>query len=147
DSSFDIVYSWGVIHHSPNMEKAFSEIVRCAKPGGVIKIMVYNRHSLFVFYKWVLHALLHGKPLRTFADVLYYHQESLGTKAYTAAEMRDLASRCGVDIVHIDVTASPYYDLLNTRNVIVRTIASALANVAGRERCGWYMRMEFRKPS
>ncbi len=34
DNSFDIVYSWGVIHHSPNTQKAADEIFRVLKPGG-----------------------------------------------------------------------------------------------------------------
>lgn len=33
-NSFDIVYSWGVIHHSPDTQKAVNEIFRVLKPGG-----------------------------------------------------------------------------------------------------------------
>ena len=49
-ASFDLVYSWGVIHHSPHTEKALAELVRVTKPGGTIKYMVYNRRSLFALY-------------------------------------------------------------------------------------------------
>jgi len=145
DDTFDIVYSWGVIHHSPNMEQAFSEIVRCARPGGTIKVMVYHRHSLFVFYKWVLYALLRGRPFLSFADVLYQHQESIGTKAYTVGEIKSLAAASGTDIERIDVSVSPFYDLLSTRNVLVRFGAYAMACLLGHQRCGWYMRVELRK--
>ena len=34
DNSFDLVYSWGVVHHSPNTPKCFSEIARVLRPGG-----------------------------------------------------------------------------------------------------------------
>ena len=34
DATFDMVYSWGVLHHSPNTEKAISEVFRVLKPGG-----------------------------------------------------------------------------------------------------------------
>lgn len=47
DSSFDLVFSWGVIHHSSNMDQALSELVRVTRPGGQIVLMVYHRRSLF----------------------------------------------------------------------------------------------------
>lgn len=34
EDSFDIVYSWGVLHHSPNTPKAIAEVHRVLKPGG-----------------------------------------------------------------------------------------------------------------
>src|SRR6266571_369414 len=40
--SFDLGYSWGVLHHTPNPEKALAELVRVVRPGGEIKIMLYN---------------------------------------------------------------------------------------------------------
>jgi SAM-dependent methyltransferase len=46
DGSFDYVYSHGVIHHTPNMAKAVSEIHRVLKPGGKAVIMVYHKNSL-----------------------------------------------------------------------------------------------------
>jgi ubiquinone/menaquinone biosynthesis C-methylase UbiE len=43
DSTFDFVWSWGVIHHSSNTKKILQEIYRVLKPGGQAVIMVYNR--------------------------------------------------------------------------------------------------------
>ena len=34
DDSFDLVYSWGVLHHSPDTPKAIAEVWRVLKPGG-----------------------------------------------------------------------------------------------------------------
>ena len=45
DSYFDVIYSNGVIHHSPDTQKMIDEMFRVLKPGGVIKIMVYARNS------------------------------------------------------------------------------------------------------
>ena len=47
DASFDLVFSWGVIHHSSDMDRALSELVRVTRPGGQIVLMVYHRRSLF----------------------------------------------------------------------------------------------------
>jgi len=45
DNHFDMVYSWGVIHHALNPEKVISEIYRVLKPYGFIYIMLYNKLS------------------------------------------------------------------------------------------------------
>ena len=50
DNSYDYVYSWGVLHHSPDIEASFSEFFRVLKPGGKFGIMLYNRHSLLQWY-------------------------------------------------------------------------------------------------
>ena len=44
--SFDVVFSHGVIHHSPRVEIIVREIRRVLRPGGRAVVMVYHRHSL-----------------------------------------------------------------------------------------------------
>jgi SAM-dependent methyltransferase len=46
DNTFDLVYSWGVIHHTPDTEKSVREIFRVPRPGGVAKVMIYPRSGL-----------------------------------------------------------------------------------------------------
>jgi SAM-dependent methyltransferase len=50
DNSFDFVYSWGVIHHTPGIKRAVEEISRVLKPGGKVGLMLYNRESLLYQY-------------------------------------------------------------------------------------------------
>jgi SAM-dependent methyltransferase len=40
--AFDVVYSSGVLHHTPDPSAAFARIVRLARPGGKIVLGVYN---------------------------------------------------------------------------------------------------------
>jgi SAM-dependent methyltransferase len=40
--AFDVVYSSGVLHHTPDPRAAFASIVRLARPGGMIVVGVYN---------------------------------------------------------------------------------------------------------
>ena len=45
DDSFDVVYSHGVIHHSPDIEEICEEIHRVLKPSGQAVVMLYHRNS------------------------------------------------------------------------------------------------------
>lgn len=47
DNSFDFVWSVGVLHHTPDMEKAIDEVYRVLKPGGGCFIALYNKNSWF----------------------------------------------------------------------------------------------------
>ena len=45
DESFDLVYSHGVLHHTPDIDAAVTEIHRVLKPGGRAMVMLYHRGS------------------------------------------------------------------------------------------------------
>ena len=45
DKSFDLVYSHGVLHHTPDTQKAIDEIHRVLRPGGRAMVMLYHRDS------------------------------------------------------------------------------------------------------
>jgi glycosyltransferase involved in cell wall biosynthesis/SAM-dependent methyltransferase len=46
DGSFDLVYSNGVIHHTPNTARLVGEIRRVLRPGGRVIVMVYAQNSI-----------------------------------------------------------------------------------------------------
>ncbi len=52
DATFDYVYSWGVLHHTPGTERAVAELHRVLKPGGAVGVMLYNRQSLL--YRFIV---------------------------------------------------------------------------------------------
>ncbi len=41
---YDIVHSWGVLHHTGNMKMALKNVCSLVKPGGQLIIAIYNRH-------------------------------------------------------------------------------------------------------
>jgi SAM-dependent methyltransferase len=39
---FDVVYSWGVLHHTGNMQLAFENMIPLVAPGGQLLLAIYN---------------------------------------------------------------------------------------------------------
>jgi ubiquinone/menaquinone biosynthesis C-methylase UbiE len=89
---FDVVYSWGVLHHSPNTPQAVAEVHRLLKRGGEARIMIYSKWSLIGLMLWVRYALLGLRPWLTLTQIYARYLESPGTKAYSVAQARELFS-------------------------------------------------------
>ena len=88
DQNFELVYSWGVLHHTPDTRTAFSEALRVLKPGGTMKAMVYHSPSWTGWMLWGVYGLMRGRPWKTPRRCVYEHLESPGTKAYGVREFR-----------------------------------------------------------
>ena len=54
EGRFDIVYSWGVLHHSGNMIEAIRRAARMTAPGGLFAFALYRRTSALMdrFWTW-----------------------------------------------------------------------------------------------
>ena len=50
DASFDLVYSIGVLHHTPNTSRTIDEVFRMLRPGGRTVIMLYSRDTFFAAF-------------------------------------------------------------------------------------------------
>lgn len=102
DDHFDIVYSYGVMHHSPNTQRCVRQALRVLKPGGRAKLMVYHHPSLTAAMLWLRYGLVGRKTLR---QCVFEHLESPGTKTYTQNETRQLMA--GFNDVELRVEFSP----------------------------------------
>jgi ubiquinone/menaquinone biosynthesis C-methylase UbiE len=109
DESFDVAYSFGVIHHTPDSERAVAEIHRVLRRGGKAVVMVYHRSSLYYWGGIILkRGLLGGELVKASPDELMSryveHTETGGrplVKAYTRNEVRKMFSMfsdCKVEV-------------------------------------------------
>jgi len=87
---YDLVYSFGVIHHTPHPDRVLEEIRKYVTPESTVKIMVYNRWSwkvlwiLFVYGKgqfWKLNRLIaEYSEAQTGCPVTYSYSRTSGRR-------------------------------------------------------------------
>jgi SAM-dependent methyltransferase len=70
EGAFDVVYSSGVLHHTPDPRAAFSRIARLVRPGGMIILGLYNTFARIPFRLRRLVAWLSGYRWIPFDPVL-----------------------------------------------------------------------------
>ena len=98
DDTFDVVYSNGVIHHTPNTDQVVGEIRRVLKPGGKAIVMVYAEHSLHYWYRLVWEQGVKHDMLQTYSigEIMSRRVEITKNdarplvKVYTAASLKQL---------------------------------------------------------
>ena len=155
DNQFDIVYTYGVLICTPDIDKAFRECCRVLKPGGTLKTMFYRVPSVTGFLLWVRYALLKGKPMMSASDASFRNLESPGTRAMKDDKCSSILSRsgfekietrrklCGGDTLEIDLSSkfrNPAYRLIQALypSWFVRRVLG--------DRLGFYLLVTAKKP-
>lgn len=113
DCAFDLVYSNGVLHHTPNTAGVIAEICRVLKPGGRVIVMVYAERSLHYWRNLVHDIGLEQGILATasMGEIMSRHAELSANgarplvKVYTRARLRRMFSAFdGVTVVQRQIT-------------------------------------------
>jgi len=89
DDSFDVIWSWGVIHHSANTRRILEEMHRVLRPGGEAYVMVYHRTLWEYYIQGAILAVLSGKPASIHASI-QRRTDGAMARYYTQAEWRAL---------------------------------------------------------
>jgi ubiquinone/menaquinone biosynthesis C-methylase UbiE len=103
-AQFDLIYSFGVIHHTPRPERALAEMRALAAPGGTLKIMVYHRHSWKVL--WILAGEGRGRFWQADELIAKYSEAQTGcpvTYSYSRSEGRQLIESGGFRVEQLAV--------------------------------------------
>ena len=115
NNTFDLVYSHGVLHHTPNAKTLINEIGRVLKPGGRVIVMVYAENSWHYWVQIVLRRGVIGGLLRchSVGEIMSRHVEFTETgsrplvKVYSRTRLRQMFARFdNVQIVKRQMTAA-----------------------------------------
>lgn len=101
---YDLIYSFGVIHHTPHPEAVLDEIGRYTRSGTTVKIMVYHRHSYKVV--WILFTEGRGRFWKLRELIAKNSEAQTGcpvTYAYSRREGRKLLERHGLRVIDVRV--------------------------------------------
>ena len=128
DNTFDVGYSFGVLHHTPDTPGSIAELRRVLRPGGKAFVMLYHRRSL----NSVAHRLT-GVPFDGSKD-----DPCPVEKTYTVAEVREMFAPYSDVHVEIDYLCGTGW------GIVGRSIPQPLHRWLGR-RVGWHLMIEATK--
>jgi 2-polyprenyl-3-methyl-5-hydroxy-6-metoxy-1,4-benzoquinol methylase len=99
---YDLVYSFGVIHHTPHPTRVIEQIRHYVRPGSTVKVMVYHRYSWKVL--WILLTYGRGRFWRLQEVVARHSEAETGcpvTYIFSKREARELLERHGFKVKEI----------------------------------------------
>lgn len=127
DGAFDLVYSFGVLHHTPGIERAVAEVHRVLAPGGTAYVMLYHSRSLVNLVHRALRLPYESpKGLRDHCPVVF---------RFTRTEARRLFGT--FDRVRIESA----YPFTYGMRAVTRLVPRAVERRLGR-RIGWHLMIE-----
>jgi 2-polyprenyl-3-methyl-5-hydroxy-6-metoxy-1,4-benzoquinol methylase len=88
--SFDMVWSWGVIHHSARSGRIVREIGRVLRPGGVARLMVYNLEGMPAYVTLATSYLLGFWRGQSLDETLWRSTDGFLARFYTKDQFADL---------------------------------------------------------
>lgn len=99
---FDVVYSWGVLHHTGDMYRAFDNVVNLMNPGGIFYTAIYGRTTNKLagtpeFWLWVKkkynNSGIVGKKFMNYLYVIYFFVGTLACRKNPIAIIRGYKER------------------------------------------------------
>jgi ubiquinone/menaquinone biosynthesis C-methylase UbiE len=130
DETFDVVYSFGVLHHTPDTKKAIGETHRVLKSEGKAFVMLYYRPSLNYLAHWITGVPFDGSK----------KDKCPVERAYTKGEIRKLFDMYGEVRIDIDY-------LFGTGWGFVNSITPVFIHRALGQYFGWHAMIEAAKNS
>jgi len=140
DTSIDAVYAFGVLHHTPDLTTALAEIRRVLRPGGMLWIAVYNRHSFVMLYRLVVLGLLRGQlrhGWRRFLSTIEYRRDQASAVPLVRLYSRSALRHALQDFDEVKIVVRHGMQVYGSEGLIKRWLKRAVAPVS--PPFGWYL--------
>lgn len=101
---YDLVYSFGVIHHTPHPEQVVRQITHYTGPQSTVKLMVYHRYSWKAL--WILLKYGQGRFWQWPQLISRYSEAQEGcpvTYTFTKQEIQELLARTGLRVTEVSI--------------------------------------------
>ena len=137
---FNLVYSWGVIHHSYNTNKILENIYKGLKKNGKCLIMIYNKNSLRYYLKGLYYLIFKFKIFSGYNldSVQKFFTDGFYQKHYTKSELRKILKKIGFRNISFDLTHMNKSYLSFTKN-------NSLIDKFFKKNFGWLLVAKFSK--
>jgi SAM-dependent methyltransferase len=116
--SFDYIYSFGVLHHIPDIKKVVYNMHTALKKGGEAQIIVYHKHSIFyliwiVLFDWILNLKFLKMTLKQRLSQIEFTTEDVVplVNVYGKKELVKLIESAGFFVIKVDVRKLTIEDL------------------------------------
>jgi ubiquinone/menaquinone biosynthesis C-methylase UbiE len=100
---FDLVYSFGVLHHTPNPEAAFQEVKKFMGPDSEFRMMVYNKGAFKVFQILEEYDFQYDVA----EDLIAKHSEAQTgcpvTYSYTPSQITNILENEGFEVTSVEI--------------------------------------------
>lgn len=111
DNTFDLVCSMGVLHHTPDTQKAINEIYRILKPGGGVILMFYHKNSAQCRLLFPIQAVFKKKPVRQLLNETDGIGNPLG-KSYSKSEIKKMMRNFNQIKIKVDFLRACHFPLI-----------------------------------
>lgn len=110
-NTFDIVYSIGVIDHTPDPERAFANLAALVRPGGIMAVWVYQKQSPIVERIMAVHRAIARKlPVRTVETLSRWSVPVGGLKRRMSASRWKIVRKLGLALHALTIGVSMHPD-------------------------------------
>jgi ubiquinone/menaquinone biosynthesis C-methylase UbiE len=142
DGSFDVAFSNGVLHHVPDIQRAFREIARVLKTGGEFFVLLYHRNSMVYRVNVFLTAFFNRRTIAHQLSLVEMNSagETPIVNVYSRSELRTLLTDAGFTVKSVKVRKLLAEDLLRIPVLwrLYRFVPQKLMDVVGTA-IGWYV--------
>lgn len=146
---YDLIYSFGVIHHTPNPEKVINEIKKYMSNDTEVRIMMYSKYSWKTFEFYLKYGYKFGFNLNK--TIQYYAEAQLNCPVaytYSKNDLKDLLKDYSIIDIRKDhifpYKIEDYIKHIYTKKTIFKLLPSKVFSYLERL-LGWHYLVKFKK--